>query len=86
MMRCEDLPIYVQPTLITVAGDVDNDGELDFGDLLRMVRILYRDEPIVTPIRQIDADCDLRFGLLDLIMFVNYLYLQTPLPCDSAQR
>ncbi len=79
------LPIYVQPTLITVAGDVDNDGELDFADLLRMVRILYRDEPIVTPIRQIDADCDLRFGLIDLIMFVNYLYLQTPLPCNSTQ-
>ncbi len=80
------LPIYVQPTLITVAGDVDNDGELNFTDLLRMVRILYRDEPIVTPIRQIDADCDLRFGLLDLILFVNYLYMQTALPCDSAQR
>lgn len=80
------LPIFVQPTTLTVAGDVDNDGSLNFIDLLRMVRILYRDEPIVAPIRQIDANCDLRFSLIDLMSFINYLYRQAPLPCDSAQQ
>ena len=79
------LPIFVQPATLSVAGDVDNDGELTFIDLLRMVRILYRDEPILTPIRQIDATCDFRFSLTDLMFFVNYLYLQAPLPCGSAQ-
>ncbi len=79
------LPIFVQPATLSVTGDVDNDGELTFIDLLRMVRILYRDEPILTPIRQIDATCDFRFSLTDLMFFVNYLYLQAPLPCGSAQ-
>ena len=80
------LPLRVQPATLSVTGDVDNNGVLNFADLLRMVRILYRGEPILAPIRQIDADCDLRFGLIDLIAFINYLYLYAPLPCPPVQK
>lgn len=80
------LPLNISPATLSVAGDADNDGVLGLVDLLRMVRILYRDEPIEAPLRQIDADCNLRFNLIDLISFVNFLYQRTPLPCQPSSN
>ncbi|MGB5105457.1 MAG: hypothetical protein WBP29_03140 [Candidatus Zixiibacteriota bacterium] len=77
------LPLVITPATLSVSGDADNDGVFDLIDLLHMVRILYRDDPIVTPLRQIDADCNQRFNLIDLMSFVNFLYERTPLPCQS---
>ena len=75
--------LEISPAVWSVSGDADNDGVFDLVDLLQMVRILYRDDPILTPVRQIDADCNGRFSLVDLMSFVNYLYARTPLPCQT---
>ncbi len=80
------VPVDILPAQTTVSGDADNSGKLDLADVLRMIRILYRDDPISTPLRQLDANCDLRFGLVDVVAYINFLYLHSELPCKSGMN
>lgn len=67
------------------AGDTDFDGVLDFADIIRLVQILYRNAPTDEPLRLLDANCDSRFDLVDIVIFVNYLLAGEPAPCDPNQ-
>jgi hypothetical protein len=78
------LPLQITPASLTVIGDADASGKFDLADALRMVRILYRDDPIVVPLRQIDSNCDSRFDLTDLVIFINSLYRQGRVPCNPT--
>ncbi len=68
-----------------VAGDTDGDGSIDFADIVRLVQILYRDTALDVPLRLLDGNCDNRFDLVDIVIFVNYLIAGEPAPCDPNQ-
>lgn len=65
-----------------VSGDITKDQVLSIADLIEMVRVLYRGAPINVPLRVVDPNCDSRFNLVDLILFVNHLFEGAPLPCE----
>jgi len=65
-----------------VSGDIVRDRVLSIADLIEMVRVLYRGAPINVPLRVVDPNCDSRFNLVDLILFVNHLFEGAPLPCE----
>lgn len=80
------LPLQVTPASLTISGDADGSGKFDLADALIMVRILYRNDPILVPLRQIDSNCDDQFDLTDLVIFINNLYHQGRLPCDPISN
>ena len=55
---------------------------MTLSDLIEMVRILYRNAPMLTPRRLIDSNCDGVFDLVDLVIFVNVMYQQVEPPCS----
>jgi hypothetical protein len=69
-----------------VSGDADEDGELTLNDLILMIRILYRDTPMLAPRRLIDSNCDGVFDLVDLVIYIDVLYQQTDLPCSLSKQ
>jgi hypothetical protein len=68
-----------------VSGDANEDGVLTLGDLIEMVRVLYRGAPMLAPRSLLDSNCDGVFDLVDLVAFLNVLYQQADLPCQMLK-
>jgi hypothetical protein len=86
-LRTEQVSIEVALDLgAGIFGDANEDGILTLNDLIEMVRILYRDAPMVAPQRLIDSNCDGVFNLADLVIFIDVLYHQADSPCSLWKK
>lgn len=74
------IPLVVR----VIHGDIDGKEQITLGDLLHLVRYLYKDGPAPVDINMADANCDGEVDLLDVVALLNYLYLQGAAPCSTV--
>jgi hypothetical protein len=63
-----------------IAGDANNDGNVNILDLNFLVNYIFRQGPAPSPFLEGDANCDLNVNILDLNFMVNYIFRQGPFP------
>jgi hypothetical protein len=63
-----------------VRGDVDGDGAINVGDVVRLVNFLYRSGHPPNPWVAGDFDCDGALNVGDVVWLVNYLFREGPSP------
>jgi len=66
-------------------GDVNNDCNIDLGDVLGIINYLYKDGPAPEPLERADVDENDIVDLGDLLYLINYLYKGGPPPCLPPQ-
>jgi hypothetical protein len=81
---CKTISVTTTPAPILVLGDINHNEVLDLEDLLRMIRMLYREASPQIPTRQLDGNCDGVFNLSDLLVFVNALFRRVEPTCGSG--
>jgi aminopeptidase N len=74
------IPIQIR----VLHGDIDGLGTIALGDLLHLLRYLYKDGPTPADMITADVNCDGAINLLDVVVLLNYLYQQGAVPCWSA--
>ncbi len=72
--------ISIETTPSMVAGDVENNGEVNLLDVTYLIAYLYRGGPAPPIPNQADADADCDINLLDMTYIINYLYKDGPDP------
>jgi len=65
-----------------LCGDVNGDGEVELGDVVKVINYLYRSGPPPEPIAAGDVTCDGVVELGDVVYLINYLYRSGPPPCS----
>ena len=66
-----------------LCGDINQDGILDIGDVVRLINYLYKSGPPPIPIVCAgDCNCDGIVDLGDAIYLLNYLFKNGPPPCE----
>jgi len=62
-------------------GDVDDNGNIDLGDVLGLISYLYKNGPApVTPKERGDVDANTNIDLGDVLGLISYLYKNGPAP------
>ncbi len=65
-------------------GDVDADGQIDIGDITKLIRYLFIDNILPQPTLLMgDTDCNGVVDIGDLTLLIEYLFLQQPPPCTD---
>ena len=75
-----ELSVFSTLTVRLIHGDIDGQPQITLGDLLYLLRYLYKDG--VAPVDRLSADlnCDGEVNLVDVVILLNYLYQQESLP------
>jgi hypothetical protein len=79
-----DLLIFSPLTVRLIHGDIDGQPQITLGDLLYLLRYLYKNGAAPVDLLQADLNCDGDVNLVDVIVLLNYLYRQGPAPCMTT--
>lgn len=60
------------PTM--VAGDIDNSGSVNVGDIVSLINYVYKSGALPNPMRSGDTNCDGKINVGDIVRMVNYIF------------
>ncbi len=66
------------------SGDANNDGLVNIGDAIFLVRYLYGGEAAPDPLEAGDVNCDLTVDLADMVTIINYVFRGGPAPSHEC--
>ncbi len=75
-----DTQVVVMQVISYIPGDVNGDGEVNVGDVVRLVDYLYRGGTPPHPLETGDTNCDGSINVGDVVYLVAYLYRGGPPP------
>ncbi len=83
----DDFGAFVYDCSQYVCGDVNNDGEIDIGDVVYLINYLYKDGPPpecepITACGDVNVDGEVDIG--DVVYLINYLYKDGPPPGNPS--
>ncbi len=87
VLVAEDTSLLVfRASFLRTPGDVNNDGQVDIGDVVYMVNYLFKHSIAPEPIElgDVNGDCEVNIG--DVVYLINYLFKDGALPksgCSS---
>jgi hypothetical protein len=79
-----DLSILSPLTVRLIHGDIDSQPQITLGDLLYLLRYLYKNGAAPVDLLQADLNCDGDVNLVDVVVLLNYLYQQGATPCITT--
>jgi aminopeptidase N len=79
-----ELSIMSPLTVRLIHGDIDGQPQITLGDLLYLLRYLYKDGMAPVDLLRADPNCDGELNLIDIVVLVNYLYQQGAPPCNTT--
>jgi aminopeptidase N len=79
-----ELSIFSPLTVRLIHGDIDGQPQITLGDLLYLLRYLYKNGAAPVDLLQADLNCDGEVNLVDIVVLLNYLYQQGPAPCTTT--
>ncbi len=80
----QEISFFVPLTVRLLHGDIDSQPQISLGDLLYLIRYLYKGGPAPADLWQADLDCNGTVDLVDVVILLNYLYRQGPAPCTTT--
>ncbi len=80
----DDLSILSPLTVRLIHGDIDEQPQITLGDLLYLLRYLYKNGAAPADLLQADLNCDGDVNLVDVVVLLNYLYHQGAPPCTTT--
>jgi hypothetical protein len=80
----QELSVLSRLTVKRIHGDIDGQTQITLGDLLYLIRYLYRNGAAPIDLLQADVNCDGDVNLIDVVVLLNYLYQQGATPCTTA--
>jgi len=66
-----------------MCGDVNGDGVVELGDMVKLINYLYRGGPPPEPVATGDVTCDGVVELGDVVYLINYVFRNGPPPCSQ---
>jgi hypothetical protein len=84
-MRFGDENIFFETSycLVTLTGDVNNNGSLTSADIIYLVAHVFKGGPAPLPCTAAaDVNCDGAITAADIIFLVNFVFKGGPAPCD----
>ena len=79
-----DLSIFSPLTVRLIHGDIDGQPQITLGDLLYLLRYLYKNGAAPVDLLPADLNCDGDVNLVDVVVLLNYLYQQGATPCITT--
>lgn len=79
-----ELSIFSPLTVRLIHGDIDGQPQITLGDLLHLIRFLYKNGAAPLDMMQADLNCDGDVNLVDVVMLISYLYQQGETPCMTT--
>ena len=76
--------LVFEATFLNMPGDVNEDGEVDLGDVVFLINYLYKQGEEPEPIEAGDVNEDCIVDLGDVIYLINFLYRDGPAPLNGC--
>ncbi len=68
-----------------VCGDANADGNVNVGDAVYLINLIFHDGPSPDPEEAGDVNCDTSVNIGDAVYLVNYVFREdSPDPCASC--
>ncbi len=79
-----DLSVFSPLSVRLIHGDIDGQPQITLGDLLYLLRYLYKNGAAPVDLLQADLNCDGDVNLVDVVVLLDYLYQQGAAPCITT--
>jgi hypothetical protein len=64
-----------------IAGDANNDGRVNVGDVIYLINYIFKSWPSPQPPALGDSNCNYRTSLEDIVYLINFIFKNGPPPC-----
>ncbi len=78
---CDPCPTDPLNSCCTIAGDVDNSGSDNIGDVTYMIATIFSGGPVAVIPGSDDVNCSGGFNVADVTFMIDFIFGNGPLPC-----
>jgi hypothetical protein len=78
---------YYLSSSVLPAGDANDDGEVNVGDITYLINFVFRSGPLPKPVAAAgDANCDHQVNIADAVLLITYVFRGGEAPCSGGSR